>query len=189
MDGKRPIITLKQIQQSRSRAQEKYKDHKTLSHDFKVDECVKVKITRILPKGESKYSNAKKIIRVMDHAVKLCDGKIWNKSKIARTKLSCRCQTCKGEADYWINDQFELANHKEQENDHQNDHTMICRNNADVSTQKLTGNEKENSTSNEDVTQKQSKHRDITQKYRPKRVINAPKKYEDFILTKRATKK
>lgn len=50
---------------------------------MKVGDVVKVKCSRLLSKGSSKFSEPKVVMRVNKSAVQLDDGKWWNKSKVS----------------------------------------------------------------------------------------------------------
>ncbi|KAJ1186737.1 hypothetical protein NDU88_003518 [Pleurodeles waltl] len=51
--------------------------------DWKVGDLVRVKVLRVMVKGQSRFSDCRKIIQVGDSAVKLEDGKWWNKNKLS----------------------------------------------------------------------------------------------------------
>ncbi|KAJ1175352.1 hypothetical protein NDU88_000640 [Pleurodeles waltl] len=69
-------------------AQQKYVQSSKVSHrrkfDWKVGDTVRVKCPRST--GLSKFSSGKKIVQLGNSAVKLDDGKWWNKDKISLTK-------------------------------------------------------------------------------------------------------
>ncbi|KAJ1097241.1 hypothetical protein NDU88_002366 [Pleurodeles waltl] len=69
-------------------AQQKYVQSSQVTHrckfDWKVGDVVRVKCPRST--GLSKFSSGKKIVQVGDSAVRLDDGKWWNKDKISLTK-------------------------------------------------------------------------------------------------------
>ncbi|KAJ1205633.1 hypothetical protein NDU88_001061 [Pleurodeles waltl] len=69
-------------------AQQKYVQSSEVSHrrkfDWKVGDTVRVKCPRST--GLSKFSSGKKIVQLGTSAVKLDDGKWWNKDKISLTK-------------------------------------------------------------------------------------------------------
>ncbi|KAJ1163804.1 hypothetical protein NDU88_004256 [Pleurodeles waltl] len=57
--------------------------------EWKEGDLVRVKSPRVMIKGLSKFSDRKRIIQVGDSAVKLDDGKWWNKCKISVSKVVC----------------------------------------------------------------------------------------------------
>lgn len=57
-----------------------------------VGDMVRVTCSRILPKGESKFSVLKKVVKINKGAVKLDDGRWWNKGKIAVSKTGLHIQ-------------------------------------------------------------------------------------------------
>ncbi|KAJ1191304.1 hypothetical protein NDU88_000620 [Pleurodeles waltl] len=62
--------------------------------DWKVGDLVRVKFPRVMVKGQSKFSDCRKIIRVGDSAVKLEDGKWWNKNKLSLSSTVKKADVC-----------------------------------------------------------------------------------------------
>ncbi|KAJ1157493.1 hypothetical protein NDU88_010204 [Pleurodeles waltl] len=79
------------VVEKRATAQQKYttNSQKTCNRktEWKEGDFVRVKLPRAMIKGPSKFSGWKRIIQVGDSAVKLDDGKWWNKSKISLSKV------------------------------------------------------------------------------------------------------
>ncbi|KAJ1169672.1 hypothetical protein NDU88_001563 [Pleurodeles waltl] len=84
-----PWYKVEGVTEKRRVAQQKYVQRDSLVHnrrrfDWKVGDSVRVKSPRF--SGLSKFSSGKTIVQVGDSAVKLDDGKRWNKDKISLTK-------------------------------------------------------------------------------------------------------